>query len=118
MKFKLLGNSGRRVSEFALGTMSFGNDWGWGAAEDESHKVYHAFRNSGGSLVDPANICTNGTSELLLGELVKGRRESVVLATKYTNAASGKAPNTGGNHPRPALGVPDVMAGRRPQSGS
>jgi aryl-alcohol dehydrogenase-like predicted oxidoreductase len=98
MKYKLLGNSGLRVSEFALGTMTFGDDWGWGAAKDESLKVYNAFRDSGGNFVDTANIYTNGTSELFLGEFVKGHRESVVLATKYTNAASGKDPNAAGNH--------------------
>jgi len=46
MKYKLLGNSGLRVSEFALGTMTFGDDWGWGAPKDESQKVYNAFRES------------------------------------------------------------------------
>jgi aryl-alcohol dehydrogenase-like predicted oxidoreductase len=98
MKYKLLGNSGLRVSEFALGTMTFGNDWGWGAAKGESLKVYNAFRDSGGNFIDTANIYTNGTSESFLGEFVKGHRESVVLATKYTNAASGKNPNAAGNH--------------------
>ncbi len=98
MIYKLLGNSGLRVSEFALGTMTFGNDWGWGAAKDESHKVYNAFRDSGGNFVDTANIYTDGTSESFLGEFVKGHRESVVLATKYTNAAAGKDPNAAGNH--------------------
>jgi aryl-alcohol dehydrogenase-like predicted oxidoreductase len=98
MKYRLLGNSGLRVSEFALGTMTFGNDWGWGAPKEESQRLYIAFRDSGGNFVDTANIYTNGTSELFLGEFVKGHRESVVLATKYTNAASGKDPNAGGNH--------------------
>jgi aryl-alcohol dehydrogenase-like predicted oxidoreductase len=98
MKYKLLGTSGLRVSEFALGTMTFGDDWGWGAAKDESLKVYNAFRDSGGNFVDTANIYTNGTSELFLGEFIKGHRESVVLATKYTNAVSGKDPNAAGNH--------------------
>ena len=93
MKYKLLGTSGLRVSEFALGTMTFGDDWGWGAAKDESLKVYNAFRDSGGNFVDTANIYTNGTSELFLGEFVKGHRESVVLATKYTNAAGNHRKN-------------------------
>src|SRR2546425_278714 len=43
MRFRLLGNSGLRVSELALGTMTFGDDWGWGAAKDEARKVYDAF---------------------------------------------------------------------------
>jgi aryl-alcohol dehydrogenase-like predicted oxidoreductase len=97
MKYKLLGNSGLRVSEFALGTMTFGEDWGWGTARDEAQKVYNAFRESGGNFVDTANIYTNGTSESFLGEFVKGHRESMVLATKYTNSAPGTDPNAGGN---------------------
>ena len=48
MKYRLLGNSGLRVSEAALGTMTFGEDWGWGAAKDEARKVYDAFREAGG----------------------------------------------------------------------
>ncbi len=42
MNYKLLGKSGLRASEFALGTMTFGTDWGWGSAEDEAQKVYNA----------------------------------------------------------------------------
>ena len=44
MKYRLLGNSGLRVSEFALGTMTFGNDWGWGAPKEESQRLYEASR--------------------------------------------------------------------------
>ena len=47
MRYRLLGNSGLRVSEAALGTMTFGDDWGWGAAKDEARKVYDAFREAG-----------------------------------------------------------------------
>jgi aryl-alcohol dehydrogenase-like predicted oxidoreductase len=97
MKYRLLGNSGLRVSEAALGTMTFGDDWGWGAAKDEAHKVYDAFRDAGGNFIDTANFYTNGTSESFLGEFMKGHRESIVLATKYTNAAPGKDPNAAGN---------------------
>jgi aryl-alcohol dehydrogenase-like predicted oxidoreductase len=93
----LLGNSGLRVSEAALGTMTFGDDWGWGSAKDEARKVYDAFRAAGGNFIDTANMYTNGTSETFLGEFMKGHRGSVVLGTKYTNAAAGKDPNAGGN---------------------
>ena len=98
MRYRLLGNSGLRVSEAALGTMTFGDDWGWGAAKDEARKVYDAFREAGGNFIDTANMYTNGTSESFLGEFTKGHRESVVMATKYTNAASGADPNAAGNH--------------------
>jgi aryl-alcohol dehydrogenase-like predicted oxidoreductase len=98
MKYRLLGRSGLRVSEFALGTMTFGDDWGWGAPKDEAQKVYNAFRESGGNFIDTANIYTNGTSETFLGEFMKGHRASLVLATKYTNATPGTDPNAAGNH--------------------
>jgi aryl-alcohol dehydrogenase-like predicted oxidoreductase len=97
MKYKLLGNSGLRVSEAALGAMTFGDDWGWGAAKDESRKVYDAFREAGGNFIDTANFYTNGTSESFLGEFMQGHRQSVVMATKYTNAAPGTDPNAAGN---------------------
>ena len=97
MKYRLLGNSGLRVSEAALGTMTFGEEWGWGSAKDEARKVYDAFREAGGNFVDTANLYTNGNSESFLGEFMKGHRESIVLATKYSNAAPGKDPNAAGN---------------------
>jgi aryl-alcohol dehydrogenase-like predicted oxidoreductase len=98
MRYRLLGNSGLRVSEAALGTMTFGDDWGWGAAKDESRKVYDAFREAGGNFVDTANLYTNGTSESFLGEFMQGHRHSIVMATKYTNAVPGTDPNAAGNH--------------------
>ena len=98
MKYRLLGNSGLRVSEAALGTMTFGDDWGWGAGKDEARKVYDAFREAGGNFIDTANIYTNGTSESFLGEFMEGHRQSVALATKYNNAFPGTDPNAAGNH--------------------
>jgi aryl-alcohol dehydrogenase-like predicted oxidoreductase len=97
MRYRLLGNSGLRVSEAALGTMTFGDDWGWGAAKDEARKVYDAFREAGGNFIDTANLYTNGTSESFLGEFMEGHRQSVVIATKYTNAMPGTDPNAAGN---------------------
>jgi aryl-alcohol dehydrogenase-like predicted oxidoreductase len=98
MRYRLLGNSGLRVSEAALGTMTFGEDWGWGSPKEESRKVYDTFREAGGNFIDTANIYTNGTSESLLGEFMQGHRQSVVLATKYSNATPGTDPNAAGNH--------------------
>src|ERR1700734_352538 len=92
-----LGNSGLRVSEAALGTMTFGEDWGWGAPKDEARRVYDAYREAGGNFIDTANFYTNGTSESFLGEFMKDHRQSVVLATKYTMSAPGTDPNAAGN---------------------
>jgi aryl-alcohol dehydrogenase-like predicted oxidoreductase len=71
MKYRLLGNSGLRVSELALGTMTFGEDWGWGAPKEEAQKVYNAFRDAGGNFIDTANVYTNGASETFVGEFKK-----------------------------------------------
>ena len=98
MKYRLLGHSGLRVSEISLGTMTFGEDWGWGADQAESRRIYNAYREAGGNFIDTANLYTNGASERILGEILQGHREEVVLATKYTNAAPGTDPNAAGNH--------------------
>jgi aryl-alcohol dehydrogenase-like predicted oxidoreductase len=97
MNYRLLGCSGLRVSELSLGTMTFGEEWGWGAARDESKRIYDAYREAGGNFIDTANVYTNGSSERLLGEFMQGHREQMVVATKYTNAAAGADPNAGGN---------------------
>ena len=97
MNYHLFGQSGLRVSELCLGTMTFGDDWGWGSAQDEARKIYEAYREAGGNFIDTANLYTNGNSERFLGEFFAGHRDEVVLATKYTNAAPGTDPNAGGN---------------------
>ena len=98
MKYRLLGKSGLRVSEASLGTMTFGDEWGWGSPKAEAQKVYETYREAGGNFIDTANFYTNGTSEKFLGEFMQGHRESVVLATKYSLAVPGNDPNAAGNH--------------------
>src|ERR1700689_5507884 len=98
MKYRLLGKSGLRVSEASLGTLTFGDEWGWGSTKAEAQKVYEAYREAGGNFIDTANFYTGGTSEKFLGEFMQGHRDSVVLATKYSNAAPGTDPNAAGNH--------------------
>ena len=97
MNYRLLGRSGLRVSELCLGTMTFGEDWGWGSPKDEARKIYDAFREAGGNFIDTANVYTQGSSETFLGEFVSGHRDNVVIATKYTNALTTNDPNAGGN---------------------
>jgi aryl-alcohol dehydrogenase-like predicted oxidoreductase len=97
MRYRLLGKSGLRVSELCLGTMTFGEDWGWGSSKDESRRILDAFLEAGGNFIDTANVYTNGTSESLLGEFLQGRRDAAVLATKYTNAMPATDPNAAGN---------------------
>jgi aryl-alcohol dehydrogenase-like predicted oxidoreductase len=97
MQYRLLGNSGLRVSETALGTMTFGDAAGGGSEKDEARKMYNAFRESGGNFIDTANFYTNGTSESFLGEFIQGHRQSLVMATKYSLAAPGTDANAAGN---------------------
>ena len=98
MNYQLLGRSGLRVSDLSLGTMTFGEDWGWGASKDDARQIYEAYRNAGGNFIDTANIYTGGTSEEFVGEFVAGHREEVVIATKYTNASVTHVDaNVGGN---------------------
>jgi aryl-alcohol dehydrogenase-like predicted oxidoreductase len=98
MRYKLLGRSGLRVSELCLGTMTFGDDWGWGAPKEESQKIFDRFVDTGGNFIDTANNYTNGTSEKFIGEFVKTDRDHFVIATKYTLSERGIDPNFGGNH--------------------
>jgi aryl-alcohol dehydrogenase-like predicted oxidoreductase len=78
--------------------MTFGEDWGWGAAKDEARKMYEAYREAGGNFIDTANLYTMGTSEKFVGEFIREHSGEVVLATKYTNSMPGKDPNAAGNH--------------------
>lgn len=98
MRYKLLGNSGLRVSELALGTMTFGEDWGYGASKEESHRIFEAFVNAGGNFIDTACNYTNGTSETFVGEFIHPDRDRFVVATKYSLNTRPDDPNGGGNH--------------------
>ena len=97
MRYKLLGKSGLRVSELCLGTMTFGEDWGWGASKEVSQQIFEAYANAGGNFVDTANNYTNGTSEKVVGEVIHSDRHHFVLATKYTLSERPSDPNFSGN---------------------
>jgi aryl-alcohol dehydrogenase-like predicted oxidoreductase len=98
MRYKLLGRSGLRVSELALGAMSFGEEWGWGAGREESKRMFEAFTAAGGNFIDTANRYTEGTSERLVGEFIAADRQHFVVATKYTLFMRRGDPNLAGNH--------------------
>lgn len=99
MKYRLLGRSGLRVSEVALGTMSFGTEWGWGADKKESRRIFDAYANAGGNFLDTANVYTQGTSERYVGDFIGPDRDHWVVATKYTMAHLDREdPNASGNH--------------------
>lgn len=98
MRYTLLGRSGIRVSEFALGTMTFGEDWGWGAGPEASTRMLELYADAGGNFIDTANMYTGGSSETIVGRALKGRRDRFVLGTKYTLQTGAGDLNSAGNH--------------------
>jgi aryl-alcohol dehydrogenase-like predicted oxidoreductase len=97
MHYRLLGNSGLKVSELALGAMTFGTETGIGVDKEESRRVYDRFRDAGGNFIDTANVYAGGTSEKFLGEFMANERERLVLATKYTGPTRSRDVNAAGN---------------------
>lgn len=100
MRNRLLGRTGIRVSELCLGTMMFGADWSWrpNADEQDSRKIYEAYREAGGNFVDTANMYADGRSEEILGRLIAAERDSIVVATKFTLETLAGDPNSSGSH--------------------
>ncbi len=104
MRYKVFGRSGLRVSELALGTMTFGTDWGWGATSEECGKMLEAFVEAGGNFIDTSVNYTNGSSEKIVGELIRTRRDYFVLATKYSLSRNWDDPNAFGNSRKNLVG--------------
>jgi aryl-alcohol dehydrogenase-like predicted oxidoreductase len=94
-----LGRSGLRVSPFCLGTMTFGEDYGWGTSVKDSEALIDHFIERGGNFFDTANAYTRGHSEKIIGDHLgrqKNKRDRAVIATKfYSNLYPGD-PNGGG----------------------
>ena len=81
MNYKPLGRTGIQVSQLCFGTMSFGGD----ADQSASASMYRACRDAGINFFDTADQYNKGRSEEVLGELVRGERENLVIATKCFN---------------------------------
>ena len=94
-----LGRSGLRVSRLALGTMTFGTEWGWGADEAGARAMLDRYVDAGGNFFDTADLYINGTSETWLGRYLheRGLRDRAVVATKFSYNAEPGNPNAGGN---------------------
>src|SRR3954470_23005295 len=94
-----LGRSGLRVSPLCLGTMTFGEEWGWGSSVAESQTLMARFIDRGGNFIDTANAYTKGHSEVIVGDYLAaapGRRDRVVVATKFMSNLYAGDPNGGG----------------------
>src|SRR5260221_316164 len=81
MNTRPLGRSGVQVSQLCFGTMSFGGD----ADAQESARMYRAGREAGINFFDSADQYNKGASEVILGELMRGERDALVVATKCFN---------------------------------
>ncbi len=94
-----LGRSGLRVSPLCLGSMTFGEDLGWGSSVKDSEKIIDQFLGAGGNFIDTANVYTFGHSEKIIGDHLgrdAAKRDRVVLATKFYGNLFPGDPNGGG----------------------
>jgi aryl-alcohol dehydrogenase-like predicted oxidoreductase len=98
MRYTTFGRTGLRVSELVLGAMTFGEQGGVGAPIEECRRILDAYDEAGGNVVDTAINYRGGASEEIVGELLAGRRDRFVVATKYTITRDAADPNGGGNH--------------------
>jgi aryl-alcohol dehydrogenase-like predicted oxidoreductase len=97
MEHRMLGKTGVEVSPLCLGAMMFG---AWGNPDhDDSVRIIHRALDAGINFVDTADVYSRGESEEIVGKALKGRRDSVVLATKV-HGAMGDDPNERGNSRR------------------
>ncbi len=98
MRYKLLGDSGLRVSELALGSMTFGKNKPWGCSKAVAKTIYDAYRTAGGNLIDTASYFASGESEACLSEFIAKDRDAIVLTTKCAYGPPGRNPNAAGTH--------------------
>ncbi|TWH90109.1 aryl-alcohol dehydrogenase-like predicted oxidoreductase [Sphingobium wenxiniae] len=99
LKQVLVGGSGLRSSEIALGTMTFGDERNWGCSEQTAQNILARFVDAGGTTIDCAPNYADGRGEEIVGRFAKDRRNELIIATKYT-AASSTHPLAGGNSRR------------------
>ena len=99
MDYYTLGRTGLRVSRLALGTMTFGEDWGWGADDSAARQIFDAYVEAGGNFFDSADLYTNCQSEQMLGRFIadRGLRDKAIIATKFSYNGQPGNPNAGGN---------------------
>lgn len=100
MQYRTLGRTGIQVSPFALGAMMLGTDGSIGNGdEQDSIRIVHRALDAGINFIDTADRYSQGGSEELLGKALAGRRDDVVIATKF-NGPMGDDPNRRGNSRR------------------
>jgi len=97
VEYRPLGRTGVQVSKLCLGTMMFG---AWGNSDhDDSTRIIHRALDAGINFVDTADVYSGGESEEIVGKALNGRRDDVVLATKFF-MPMGEDPNRRGGSRR------------------
>jgi len=91
MEYRKLGNSGLKVSEIGLG----GNPFGWWADEETSISIINHALEQGINFIDTADAYDRGNSETWIGKALKGKRDRVIIATKF-GIPMGETPNQRG----------------------
>src|ERR1700735_740808 len=113
-----LGHSGLRVSPFCLGTMTFGEDLGWGSSVEESQRIMDRYLELGGNFIDTANFYTKSHSEKIIGDHLgrhPEKRDRLVIATKFSGNLYPGDPNGGGSG-RKSIVLACENSLRRPQT--
>ena len=95
MEYRLLGRTGVSVSPLCLGAMMFG-PWGNDDRAD-AIRVIHRALDAGINFVDTADVYSGGVSEEIVGEALQGRRDDVVLATKFFMPMDDRPNHSGGS---------------------
>jgi aryl-alcohol dehydrogenase-like predicted oxidoreductase len=88
VRYKILGSTGLKVSEIALGSGMFGQTWGYGASRDEVGAIIAAYADAGGNLLDTADYYQHGEAETIIGNVIAAHREDYVLVSKYSRGAT------------------------------
>jgi aryl-alcohol dehydrogenase-like predicted oxidoreductase len=94
MRFRVLGDTGVRVSSYSLGSAMFGT-WG-NSDEGECTQIIHRALDAGINLIDTADVYSDGQAERIIGQAIKDRRDELIVATKF-HAPMGPGPNDRGN---------------------
>jgi aryl-alcohol dehydrogenase-like predicted oxidoreductase len=103
-----LGRSGLRVSPLCLGTMTFGEDLGWGSSVEESQEIMDRYVAAGGNFIDTANFYTKSHSEKIIGDHIgrhAQKRDRLVIATKFSGNLYPGDPNGGGSGRKAIVGA-------------
>ncbi len=99
MDYYTLGRTGLKVSRLSLGAMTFGTRWGWGADSATARELFDTYVETGGNVIDTADLYTGGESERMVGAFVKDAalRDKLVIVSKFGFNAEEGNPNAGGN---------------------